>query len=105
MEANGRAGILITIKTGSGQRDPLSSNLFLIAMEPLKRLLIASFLELICQAEKGFSVAPSPLALKTADQLCLVLSLCDEYTEISGLNININKTMVQCNNIPAPLRM
>jgi hypothetical protein len=35
VEVNVRGGILITIKTGSGQGDTLSSNLFLIATEPL----------------------------------------------------------------------
>jgi hypothetical protein len=35
VEVNGRRGILITIKTGSGQGDPLSSILFLIGSEPL----------------------------------------------------------------------
>ncbi len=39
MEVNGRRGILITIKTGSGQGDPLSSILFLIGLEPLNRLI------------------------------------------------------------------
>jgi hypothetical protein len=43
VEVNGRPGILITIKTGSGQGDPLSSILFLIATEPLNRLLASLF--------------------------------------------------------------
>ncbi len=47
VKVNERAGILVTIKTGSGQGDPLSSILFLIAIQPLNRLLIASFLELM----------------------------------------------------------
>jgi hypothetical protein len=47
VEVNGRAGILIPIKTGSGQGDPLSSILFLIALEPLNSLLATSFPELM----------------------------------------------------------
>jgi hypothetical protein len=34
----------------------------------------------------------TPLSLEAADQLCPLLSLHDEYTGVSGLNININKT-------------
>jgi hypothetical protein len=40
VEVNGRRRLLITIKTGSGQGDPLSSILFLIATEPLNRFLV-----------------------------------------------------------------
>jgi hypothetical protein len=36
VEVNGRKGILIVIKTGSGKGDPLSSRYFLIATELLK---------------------------------------------------------------------
>ncbi len=39
VEVNGWAGILLIIRTGSGQGDPLSSILFLIATEPLNRPL------------------------------------------------------------------
>ncbi len=39
VEVNGWVGTLITIKTGSGQGDPLSSILLIIATEPLNRLL------------------------------------------------------------------
>ncbi len=35
VEVNGRKGLVITIQTGSGQGDPLSSILFLMASEPL----------------------------------------------------------------------
>jgi hypothetical protein len=44
---NGKTGILITIKTGSGQGDPQCSILFLIAIKPLNRLLATAFMELM----------------------------------------------------------
>ncbi len=43
VEVNGRKGILITVRTGSGQGDPLSSILFLIGSEPLNRLIVTKF--------------------------------------------------------------
>jgi hypothetical protein len=111
VEVNGRAGIMLTIKTGSGQGDPLSSILFTLSTEPLNRLLVASFLELIYCTEEGVIVGPllytndnlTPLALESSDQLRPILSLYNEFTAVSGLNININKTMALCINTPAPL--
>jgi hypothetical protein len=47
VEVNGKKGIVITIKTGSGQGDPLSSILFLLATEPLNRALAANFPDLM----------------------------------------------------------
>jgi hypothetical protein len=40
----------------------------------------------------------TPMALTEARQLQPVLSLYDEYTGVSGLNINISKTMALCVN-------
>jgi hypothetical protein len=108
---NGRAGILITIKTGSGQGDPLSSILFLIATEPLNRILATGFRELMYCTEEGVVVGPllyaddnlTPMALTEAEQLQPVLSLYDEYTGVSGLNINIAKTTALCINSPDQL--
>jgi hypothetical protein len=37
VEVNGTKGILITVRMGSGQGDPLSSILFLIGLEPSNR--------------------------------------------------------------------
>jgi hypothetical protein len=77
VEVNGRRGILITIKTGSGQGDPLSSILFLISTEPLNRILCSSFLKLMYTAEDNITVGPilyaddnlTPLAIQRADQI------------------------------------
>ncbi len=97
VEVNGLAYFLITIKTGNVRGDPLSSIPFLIATEPLDRLLVTLFLEIIYITEEGVTVGPilsaddilTPLSLRSADQLHPILSLCEEYTGVSILNINI----------------
>ncbi len=38
VEVNGKKGVLITVRTGSGQGDPISSILFLLATEPLNNV-------------------------------------------------------------------
>jgi hypothetical protein len=43
VEVNGRKGLLITVRTGSGQGDPISSILFLMATEPLNRALAQNY--------------------------------------------------------------
>jgi hypothetical protein len=101
-----RRGLLITIKTGSGQGDPLSSILFLIATEPLNRILCSSFQALMYMAEDGIIVGPvlyaddnlTPLALDNAEQIQPILSLYDQYTGVSGLNINVRKSTALCIN-------
>jgi hypothetical protein len=103
---NGRRGILITIKTGSGQGDPLSSILFLISTEPLNRILCSSFMELMYTAEDNITVGPilyaddnlTPLAIQQADQIQSILQLYEQYTGVSGLNINESKTTALCIN-------
>jgi hypothetical protein len=106
VEVNGRRGILITIKTGSGQGDPLSSILFLISTEPLNRILCSSFMELMYTAEDNITVGPilyaddnlTPLAIQQADQIQSILQLYEQYTGVSGLNINVSKTTALCIN-------
>ncbi len=58
MKDNGKTGILITIKTGSGQGDPQCSILFLIAIKHLNRLLETAFMELIYTTEEDIVVGP-----------------------------------------------
>jgi hypothetical protein len=106
VEVNGRRGILIIIKTGSGQGDPLSSILFLISTEPLNRILCSSFLELMYVAEDNIMVGPilyaddnlTPLAIQQVDQIHSILQLYGQYTGVSGLNINVSKTTALCIN-------
>jgi hypothetical protein len=47
VEVNGRKGLLITIKTGGAQGDPLSRIFSIIATEPLNCILTTAFMELI----------------------------------------------------------
>ncbi len=109
VEVTGQIGLLITIKTGSGQGDPLFSILFLIDAEPLNCRLTSLFPALMYVKEEGVTVGTvlyvdenlTPLSLRSADDLRSTLSLYPEYTGVSGLNINIRKTTVLCINTPA----
>jgi hypothetical protein len=106
VEDNGRRGILITIETGSGQGDPLSSILFLIGSEPLNRLMASCFPNLMYVTREGIRVGPvifaddnlSPLSLTRAEQINPILDLYNRYTGISGLNINVRKSTILCVN-------
>jgi hypothetical protein len=109
VEVTGRIGLLITIKTGSGQGDPFSSILFLIDAEPLNCMLTSLFPALMYVKEEGVTVGTvlhvdenlTPLSLRSADELHPILSIYPEYTGVSGLNINIRKTTALCINTPA----
>ena len=61
VEVNGRKGLVITIKTGSGQGDPLSSILFLLATEPLNLSIAQNNRNLMYNTEGGINVGPVPL--------------------------------------------
>ncbi len=58
VEVNGKKGILITVRTGSGQGDPLSSILFLIGSEPLSRLIVTKFAEIMYTTVEGVKDGP-----------------------------------------------
>ncbi len=102
VEVNGRRGILITIRTGSGQGDPLSSILFLIGSETLNRLIAKCFPNLMYVTREGVRVGSiifaddnlSPLSLTQAEQINPLLNLYDRYTGVSGLNINVRKSTI-----------
>ena len=106
VEVNGRKGLVITIKTGSGQGDPLSSILFLLATEPLNLTIAQNNRNSTYRTEGGIGIGPilfaddnlNPLNLNTAEDLRPLLDLYREYQEVSGLNINIRKSQALCIN-------
>ena len=108
VEVNGRKGILITIRTGSGQGDPLSSILFLLASEPLNRALVARHTELMYSTNEGLRTGPKvyaddnllPLSLPTSQAITPILNTYEQYTLVSGLKVNISKTAALCINTP-----
>jgi len=97
VEVNGRKGILISVKTGSGQGDPISSILFLVATEPLNRALSQNFRRIMYTTEGNLTVGPilfaddnlNPLAVNEANELQPIIDIYNKYTQVSGLNINI----------------
>jgi hypothetical protein len=110
VEVNGRKGILITVRTGSGQGNPLSSILFLIGSEPLVRLIVAKFAEIMYTTLEGIEVGPilfaddnlSPTKIQRIKQLDPLLAIYDRYTGVSGLNINLRQSSALCiNSSPA----
>ena len=106
VEVNGRKGILISVKTGSGQGDPISSILFLVATEPLNRALTQNFRHIMYTTEGNLTVGPilfaddnlNPLAVNEANELQPIIDTYNQYTQVSGLNINIRKTTALCIN-------
>jgi hypothetical protein len=85
VEVNGRKGILITVRTGSGQGDPFSSILFLIGSEPLNRLIVRKFAEIMYTTAERVTVGPilfaddnlSPTKLQAIEQLEPLLAIYD----------------------------
>jgi hypothetical protein len=106
VEVNRRKGILITVRTGSGQGDPLSSILFLIGSEPLNRLIVTKFAEIMYTTAERITVGPilfaddnlSPTKLRSIEQLEPLLAIYDRYTGVSGLNITVRKSTALCIN-------
>ncbi len=106
VEVNGKKGILIKVKTGSGQGDPISSILFLVATEPLNLALARNFQQIMYTTIGNTTVGPilfaddnlNPLALPNAAAIQPITAIYDQYTTVSGLNINIRKTTALCIN-------
>jgi len=71
VEVNGKKGILITIRTGSGQGDPPSSTMFLIATEPLNRALAKNHQAIMYTTSAGTKVGPAFFADDSAAALAL----------------------------------
>ncbi len=109
VEVNGRQGILITIRTGSGQGDPLSSLLFLLASEPLNRALATNHTEVMYKTEDNLQPGPKiyaddnllSLSLTSSQDLLPIVNTYDDYQKVSGLKVNINKTAALFINTPA----
>jgi hypothetical protein len=108
VEVNGKKGVLITVGTGSGQGDPISSILFLLATEPLNRALAQNYRHLMNKRRGNISVGPilfadnnlNPLSIRSANDIQPIIDLYNLYTMVSGLNINIRKTTALCINTP-----
>jgi len=108
IELNGKKGILITVRTGSGQGDPISSILFLLATEPLNRALAQNYRHLMYTTRGNLTVGPilfaddnlNPLSMRSANDIQPIIDLYNQYTTVSGLNINIRKTTALCINTP-----
>jgi hypothetical protein len=77
VEVNSWKGIIITIYTGSVQRDTVSSVLFLTGSEPLNKLIATKFPEIINVISEGVTLRPilfadddlSPLKFQCIKQL------------------------------------
>jgi exonuclease III len=108
VEVNGRRGILVTIRTGTGQGDPLSSILFLLATEPLNRVLSAEHQQIMYETNEGLKPGPQlfaddnllPTSLPTPESILPVLQTYDEYTSVCGMKVNLKKTTALCINTP-----
>ncbi len=106
VEVNGRKGILITVRSGSGQGDPFSSILFLIGSEPLNRFIVTKFAEIMYTTAEGVTVGPILFAddnllltkLQAIEQLEPLLAIYDRYTWVSGINIDVRKLSALCIN-------
>ncbi|MFN9910098.1 MAG: hypothetical protein ACK56F_28960, partial [bacterium] len=106
VEVNGKKGLLITVRTGSGQGDPISSILFLLATEPLNRALSQNYRNLMYTTEGNTTIAPilfaddnlNPLSIARAEDIQPIITLYNQYSTVRGLNINIRKTTALCIN-------
>jgi hypothetical protein len=62
-------GLLVTVRTGSGQGDPISSNLFLLASEPLNRILAQNYRNLMYTTKGNLTIGPILFAMMTTSIL------------------------------------
>jgi len=106
VEVNGKMGAVITIKTGSGQGDPMSSSLFLVGSEPFNLAISQLFRAIMYQDRAGLKPGPilfaddnlNPLALRTTEEILPLLNIYSDYQKVSGLNINMSKSKALCIN-------
>jgi hypothetical protein len=106
VEVNGQVGMYISIRTGSGQGDPMSSSLFLIASEPVN-LAITTLCQQIMYIDRMGNQPNAilfaddninPAALTNAQDILPLLNLYSDYKKVSGLQINMKKSMALCIN-------
>jgi len=109
VEVNGKTGFLFLIKTGSGQGDPLSAVLYIIATEPCNRALAKISEKILFQSTLGirFGIklyaddSKIPLVLQNPANLQEIHELYEKYTKVSGLKINYKKSSALCINTSA----
>jgi hypothetical protein len=88
VEVNGKKGLLITVRTGSGQGYPISSILFLLATEPLNWAIAPNYRN---STEGNITIGPilfaddnlNPLAIERADDLQALINLYNQYTKVT----------------------
>jgi len=93
VEVNVKTGLVITIPTGSGQGDPLSSILFLIATKPPNLTLSTNLRGLMYTTEGGLSIGPilfvdgnlNPLFLPSSEDIRPPLCLYQEHRKSASL--------------------
>ena len=106
VEVNKQKSLVFKIEVGSGQGDPFSSPIFLIATEPLNLALVKLFSHIRYTTRQGIPTDPSIYAddnltcyqLQRAADLTPVQGVYAEYTAVSGLQINVTKSTALCIN-------
>jgi len=106
VEVNGKTGVLFLIETGSGQGDPLSAVLYLIATEPCNRALVQHCHNRLYKSPLGVTIGiklyaddnKTPLQLQSNNDIHIIHDIYENYTSVSGLKINYNKSSALCMN-------
>ncbi len=108
IEVNDQLSPAFQIATGSGQGDPLSSTLFIIAIEPLNRALVHNLQHIFYVTTEGIKIGLlsfaddnlSLLMLQSLQDFRQLQNIYSDYATVSGLHINLRKTNVLCINTP-----
>jgi len=106
VEINGKLGTAFVIRIGSGQGDPLSAILYIIATEPGNLAIIQNTKNIQYNSPLGIQIAPQFYA--DDNRTCLQLSeqgsiepvhkIYNDFTLVSGLKINYAKSEALCIN-------
>ena len=102
MEVNGIIGETFRVRTGTGQGCRMSAPLFTIATEPLNRAIKEIHEEKFYVLESGRRVGPrmyaddnlAALNMRTGMGIGEILGTYNEYTRVSGLNVNARKSKI-----------